>query len=203
MAGGTALAQEVPGAGADGRPAGTVDCTQVTVDFTDDPALTAHEKIQRMDQALMRSLAKYEACQNARASAGGAGGGGGRAGEGGMTGSEGDVGTAGATGGAAGRAGSLASTDMTGTEPPPPVPPASELAAPQGDIGDEAATASATDRQPQAAGNGKIPDDIPPADNDSALEAQIRQAAMNEPDPEVRAQLWNEYRKYKGLPPAN
>lgn len=48
--------------------------------------------------------------------------------------------------------------------------------------------------------NGKLPDDIPPADNDSVLEAQIRQAAINEPDPVVQKKLWNEYRKYKGLP---
>ena len=48
--------------------------------------------------------------------------------------------------------------------------------------------------------NGKIPEDIPPADNDSVLEAQIREAAMNEPDPVVREKLWDEYRKYKGIP---
>lgn len=52
-------------------------------------------------------------------------------------------------------------------------------------------------------GNGKQPDDIPSADNDSVLEAQIRQAAMNEPDPEIQAKLWNEYRRYKGLPTTN
>ena len=47
--------------------------------------------------------------------------------------------------------------------------------------------------------NGKLPDDIPSADNDSALAAQIRRAAENETDPIKREQLWNEYRKYKGL----
>jgi len=49
-------------------------------------------------------------------------------------------------------------------------------------------------------GNGKVPEDIPSANNDSVLEGQIRQAAMNETDPKIKAQLWNEYRKYKGLP---
>ena len=34
-------------------------------------------------------------------------------------------------------------------------------------------------------GNGKVPEDIPPADNDSALEAQIRQAAIEETDPDT------------------
>lgn len=48
--------------------------------------------------------------------------------------------------------------------------------------------------------NGVIPEDVQEADNDSVLEAQIREAALREKDPEVRARLWNEYRRYKGLP---
>ena len=48
--------------------------------------------------------------------------------------------------------------------------------------------------------NRMIPEDIPQDDNDSVLEEQIRLAAMNEKDPEKKKRLWNEYRKYKGLP---
>ena len=49
--------------------------------------------------------------------------------------------------------------------------------------------------------NGNIiPEDIPLDDNDSVLEEQIRLAAMNEKDPEKKKRLWNEYRKYKGVP---
>ena len=48
--------------------------------------------------------------------------------------------------------------------------------------------------------NGIIPEDIPQDDNDSVLEEQIRLAAINEKDPEKKKRLWNEYRKYKGLP---
>jgi len=48
--------------------------------------------------------------------------------------------------------------------------------------------------------NGKIPDDIPAGDNDSAFEAQIRAAAAAETNPEIQKNLWNEYRQYKGLP---
>ncbi len=59
-------------------------------------------------------------------------------------------------------------------------------------------TAASTNRKVLL--NGKLPDDIPPADNDSVLEAQIRKAATNEKDPETQKKLWNEYRKYKGLP---
>ena len=45
-----------------------------------------------------------------------------------------------------------------------------------------------------------VPEDITHDDNDSVLEEQIRLAAMNEKDPEKKKRLWNEYRKYKGLP---
>ena len=48
--------------------------------------------------------------------------------------------------------------------------------------------------------NGKIPDDIPKAGNDSVFEAQIRAAAIAETDPDTQKNLWNEYRRYKGLP---
>ncbi len=56
--------------------------------------------------------------------------------------------------------------------------------------------------------SGQVPKDIlalrrggsSGPDNDSRLEAQIRRAAMNESDPEKKARLWNEYRRYKGLP---
>ena len=48
--------------------------------------------------------------------------------------------------------------------------------------------------------NGKTPDDIPDANNDSIFEAQIRAAAMVETDPDTKKNLWNEYRRYKGLP---
>jgi hypothetical protein len=48
--------------------------------------------------------------------------------------------------------------------------------------------------------NGKIPDDIPAVGNDSVFEAQIRAAAMAETDPDTQKNLWNEYRRYKGLP---
>ena len=47
--------------------------------------------------------------------------------------------------------------------------------------------------------NGKIPDDIPEDANDSALEKQIRRAAIKAKEPEKKKRLWNEYRKYKGL----
>ncbi len=56
------------------------------------------------------------------------------------------------------------------------------------------------DQDNDALDNGKLPDDIPAADNDSIIEKELRQAAQSEKDPRKRALLWNQYRQYKGLP---
>ena len=115
-----------------------------------------------------------------------------------------ETGTAGESGGSAPASGSVASRSVSGTEAAPgtdargaesetDAQPVSVTYAP------DAANAS-TRPAPDGPDNGKVPDDIPAADNDSVLEAQIRRAAMTETDPEVRAKLWNEYRAYKGLP---
>lgn len=45
----------------------------------------------------------------------------------------------------------------------------------------------------------QAPKDIPDGNDDDVVARQLREAAMREPDPEVRERLWNEYRKYKGL----
>ena len=53
---------------------------------------------------------------------------------------------------------------------------------------------------PRESGSSKSPEDIPPTDNDDAVATQIRLAAEIEKDPVKKDKLWNEYRKYKGLP---
>ena len=156
--------------------------------------LTPEEKIARMDEALRESLARFDECQAAASVSadGGSGmegvqdnttGGGGSDGSGAREG--GDDGTA----QAAGTVESVAAEGVQGTEAPE----------------DAGATVPATERPTNSGGvrsdtPGDIPDDIPEPDNDSVLEAQIRRAAMEETDPRIRAELWNEYRKYKGLP---
>ena len=50
------------------------------------------------------------------------------------------------------------------------------------------------------ASNGQVPEDIPPADHDSIIAKQLREAAMEETDPVKQAELWNNYRKHKNLP---
>ena len=100
-------------------------------------------------------------------------------------------------------------SNMAGTTPTPdPADMGTATTAMTGTRTDaESETAAATARpqmqqaQPdQRLTNGKIPDDIPGAGNDSVFEAQIRAAAMAETDPDTQNNLWNEYRKYKGLP---
>ena len=43
------------------------------------------------------------------------------------------------------------------------------------------------------------PGDIPNGSGDSLAARQLRELAVREPDPAIRARLWNEYRKLKGI----
>jgi len=87
--------------------------------------------------------------------------------------------------------GGVAAAGITGTNPTPvEAEPPTEI--PQNEV--------ASEPSEQQQSNGRAPQDIPPADNDSVLAAQIRQAAETETDPDRQAKLWNEYRKIKGLP---
>ena len=45
--------------------------------------------------------------------------------------------------------------------------------------------------------SGGIPADIPDGQDDDIVARQIREAAMKETDPELRAALWEEYRRSK------
>ena len=91
------------------------------------------------------------------------------------------------------------------TEPAPTIAPpsASNMAGTQPQTTpaeNNAGTQSDATKQEVRLTNGKTPDDIPDADNDSVFEAQIRAAAMAETDPDTKRNLWNEYRRFKGLP---
>ncbi len=43
------------------------------------------------------------------------------------------------------------------------------------------------------------PEDIPSGRDDDVVARQLREAAMSEPDPELREALWDEYRRYTGI----
>ncbi|MDQ6997498.1 MAG: hypothetical protein Q9M17_02165 [Mariprofundus sp.] len=152
------------------------DCADSSVAYEETSGLTREETIHLMDQALLNSLNKYERCQNRQLNAAVAND---------ATNEE-----------ESGSERSTASSEMTGTSK-----------STDGELQDQAAGADpeALDQRKnvkakKVLGSGKVPDDIPPADNDSVLEEQIRQAAINESDPVIKEKLWNEYRKYKGLP---
>jgi hypothetical protein len=47
------------------------------------------------------------------------------------------------------------------------------------------------------AGSSDIPDDVGDGRDDDIVARQLREAAENEKDPELREKLWDEYRTYK------
>lgn len=160
------------------------DCSEASVDFRENPNKTNDEIIAEMDRALKDSLNKYDGCltQNNSASASASSGGG-----------AGDSGS--------GSQVSSVSSGIKGTETQSSQasqtsqnqanPSAEELEQKENQV-------SSVPPQ-QTLNNGKIPEDIPPADNDTILQQKIREAAIAETDPVKRDRLWNEYRKYKGI----
>lgn len=151
-------------------------CEVVGINYQDNPELTRAEKLALMEQAFYESLKRFEDCNlsvNSNASSNGNGS---------------------AAGGTSGGA-SAASEAMQGTE--------AEIEQDAVAASDASAEISSDESTEQVlsgpADNGSIPEDIPPAENDDAIAAQIRIAAEAETDPEVRKKLWNEYRKYKGM----
>ena len=166
----------------------SVDCANVQVDYSDDPTLTKGERIHKMDKSLSRSLNKYKLCRQKtkKEETNDANENPGAASEEVGSSEDENMGEA------------IASSAISGTE----LPAAEDSA--QGES-ENNLTLQATNikngnyQGGVSAVNGKLPDDIPSADNDSALAAQIRRAAENETDPNKRKLLWDEYRKYKGL----
>ena len=169
----------------------SVDCTNVQIDYSDDPTLTKGERIHEMDESLSRALNKYKLCHqetkkietnNANENSGGA-----------------REATGSSKGGDSGDSGeAIASSAISGTE----LPAAEDGAQEESENNLALQTTNIKNGNYQggvSTSNGKLPDDIPSADNDSALAAQIRRAAENETDPNKKKLLWDEYRKYKGL----
>ena len=196
----TAIAVAATATYADGAVGRECAPGEIQVDIDGQP-LTRSERIARLDEALNDSLARFDECQNAASAA---------ADQDAGTGSTGGdaAGTGGEASGPAGAAGGARNAETAATGEPAADGAAVESVAAAGVEGTEAPedigeTTPGTERPPShgsGSGSGDVPDDIPEPDNDSVLEAQIRRAAMEETDPRIRAELWNEYRKYKGLP---
>lgn len=169
------------------------DCsdTSVTVEKSKGP-LTKEERIALMEKAFFSSLNKFDRCQTDTTSADNS------ASSDTESASSGDQ-----NGGASGLAGQTATSNASYN------PVASkEISGSDEQVPTAATEDSGLNVQEKGApfqekgitlANGKTPEDIPPAQNDSILEAQIRTAAETETDPVKKAKLWNEYRRYKGL----
>lgn len=70
---------------------------------------------------------------------------------------------------------------------------------PPGGAQSPVAVASAPTASAPPAESFPPPEDIPSGRDDDVVARQLREAAMSEPDPELREALWEEYRKYTGL----
>jgi len=176
----------------------TIDCTDVSIHYVDDPSLTQEERLQLMEKAFLESLNRFELCQELKEMAKSS-----SAADSNGDGLESNAGDSTIEAGGTSGDESVASSTMSGTEAP------KNISTPEGteviesgniqSLQDKNETVGKT-RENMQKSNGKLPEDIPSAQNDDALAAQIRYAAENETDPVKRKQLWNEYRKYKGLP---
>ena len=91
-----------------------------------------------------------------------------------------------------------------GEQPGQPGGPLVIASGPQGSTGGGIIVPTANGRQgdfdnTQQEQTFPVPDDIPPGANDDVVARQLREAAMREPDPELREKLWDEYRAYTGI----
>lgn len=165
------------------------DCTQVDLRAPPNELRTRAEQVKLLEQTLWHEISRFDPCptpggegqgvgDDADAGAGVANGGGNGSGERGVT----SLPTDGIQGGEASIDQQTAAAEVANTTLPTPPPTPNTIPPPSSD------------------NNGKLPEDIPPADNDDIIAQQFRQAALDATDPKVQAELWNEYRRYKGLP---
>ncbi|MBL78923.1 MAG: hypothetical protein CMH70_02620 [Nitrosomonadaceae bacterium] len=160
------------------------DCTDVHIDYSNDPSLTRGERIHSMDKSFTKALNNFELCQAEKEK----------------------LESNDNSGGSANSAGSFEDVREENSVASPIIS-GKEFSSATDSLGEgtennpaEHAISSKSQYGDNfSASNGKIHDDIPSVDNDSMLAAQIRHAAENETDPMKKTLLWKEYRKYKGL----
>ena len=186
-----------------------VDCSDITIELDSDTT-DINEKLQEMDDAFYDSLSQFEHCSESSSSSssssgdggGSAGGGGGSSANSASSSSGGGDGNGSQMQGSSESSASSPSKGISGTEK------ASESnqsasgnqeSAEESGTQTDSLTSGNVEKNDKFSDNGKLPEDIPPADNDSVVEAQLRQAAIAEKDPQKKKKLWNEYRRYKGL----
>ena len=187
-----------------------VDCSDITIELDSDTT-DINEKLQEMDDAFYDSLSEFEHCSESSSSSSSSSGGGGGSAGGGGGGSSADSASS-SSGGVDGNGSQMQGSSQSDASSPSKGISGTEKASESNQSASgnqESAEESATQTDSLTSGNvekndkfsdnGKLPEDIPPADNDSVVEAQLRQAAIAEKDPQKKKKLWNEYRRYKGL----
>ena len=183
----------------------SIDCSNIKINYADNPEWTHSEKVEAMNRAFFESVDQFELCNlsNQSSSSSGSGNGSGSGSGNGTNQAPGNgngngngTNQASNTGSEAGFD-SLASQEITGTETKSTLSPMDAFE----DSGQPENTNNALVKANGVGNaNGARPQDIPAADNDDVIAAQIRLAAEIEKDPVKKEKLWNEYRKYKGLP---
>lgn len=151
---------------------------------------TPAERVARLERALEDSLAQHDECFLALSNSGGSASGSSGTGDGTGDGTA-NTGTANGQRGAEGQRDTDKSTGAT-----------TVASSTNADTPDQELDTSGPPVAGSALDNGAVPSDIPPGLDDDVVAQQIREAAQAETDPDVRARLWDDYRKYKGLPPA-
>ena len=195
------LAVVVDGAAQDAGSdiAGSQDCAEIRLPETGNGLLTQEEKIALLERALLRSLSNFEPCSSSDSDTVSGASAGGNASEG-LQGAESAADTA-----SDAPLTSVAAGDIQGDLPPSELESGleSELESgaplelpPAPEVETDTIAADAQD-------NSKLPEDIPSTENDDVIAQQFRQAAIDETDAVKKAALWNEYRRYKGLPEQN
>ena len=183
-----------------------VDCSDIIIELDSDTT-DINEKLQEMDDAFYDSLSQFEHCSESSSSSsssggGSAGGGGGSSADSASSSSGGGDGNGSQMQGSSESSQSSPSKGISGTEK---ASESSQNASGNrentGEFGTKPGSevSGNVEKNDKVGDNGKAPEDIPPADNDSVVEAQLRQAAIAEKDPQKKKKLWNEYRRYKGL----
>ena len=168
----------------------TIDCSDVKINYVDNPEWTHSERLKAMDSAFFESVDRFELCNlsNQSGTSSGSASGNGQAS---------GTNTRTSTGSEAGL-NSVASQEMTGTETESTLSQANSSES--SNVPENTNNESVKVNGGGSSKNGVKPKDIPGADNDDAIAAQIRLAAEIEKDPVKKEKLWNEYRKYKGMP---
>lgn len=171
-----------------------IDCSEISINYADNPDLTRAERIAAMEAAFYESVNRFETCNlsssnqtSSQSVSQSANSGSGESGD-----SESSE-----NNNAEGTVESVASPILSGTEidvEPPELDSFGLESELDTEISDTDITVLSS-----AGANGAKPEDIPDANNDDAVAAQIRLAAELEKDPEKKEKLWDEYRKYKGI----